>query len=72
MSKIYADIIYSVDDLGYYVTVFDREGKDIQISDVFSDRLDAVDWVNEHYPEADGDSFKYIETTSAPIAKSTP
>ena len=55
--KIYADIIHSQDDAGYYVSVFGEDGKDIKTSDVFPDRLDAVDWVNEHYPEADTETF---------------
>ncbi|GAG76108.1 unnamed protein product [marine sediment metagenome] len=57
-TKVYADIIYSHDDGGYYVSVWDHKAKDIETSDVFSDRLDAVDWVNEHYPEANTKTFE--------------
>lgn len=58
--KIYADIIYSHDDAGYYVSVFDHRGKDIKTSDIFPDRLDAADWVNVHYPEANTVTFNPI------------
>lgn len=49
---IYAYITCSPSDEGYYVSIFGHNGKDITTSDVFTERMDARDWIDEHYPEA--------------------
>jgi hypothetical protein len=56
--KIFYTMTYSPDDNGYYAEVYDKQGKEIWLSDLHGTRMDVLASLFDRF---DGNTYELIE-----------